>query len=82
MWIRRPAVQGYEKESRSGSSCGMQAARLGCRPPGWDAGLRAGGATTSLQAAEIKACLLSVDLQTPVKRISLSTSMAEQKSSH
>ena len=42
MWIRRPAVQRYEKESRSGSSCGMQAARLGCRPQGWDAGRKAG----------------------------------------
>ena len=57
-------------------------AAAGCRPQGWDAGLQAGGTTTLLQAAEIKACLLGVDLQTPVERISPSTSMAEQKSSH
>ena len=52
MWIRRPAVQGYEKESRSGSSCGMQAARLGCRPPGrWRHNLAAGSRNQSMLAA-------------------------------
>ena len=66
-------MQGYEKESRSGSRCGGQ---------GWDADLQAGGPTTLLQAAEIETCLLCVDLQTPVEWISLSMSMAEQKSSH